>query len=169
MATKNAAAKSTAKAADAAEFTPRLVHAYRRVPHMVPAPGGLGEVEKAVEVVFDGEKVVFKSNEAGHVVGLVNRASTFKRLTREIPEAYIEYAGGENVPAQIKPIESDAPIKPDGEFVLFNGTEYVVLDDQSDEEVREFAAAAGIEDEALPEVLVGEALKQAVVNLLQTA
>lgn len=165
MATAKTTTTTKNKAADAPAFSPKFVHAYRRVPHLVPGPGDT-MIEKAVEVVFDGEKVSFKSNEAGHVVGLVSKESVFRRLTREIPEAYIEYRGGDNVPEPVK--AAPVPQAPPGEFVLSNGSEFVVLDEMDDAEVRDFAAEAGIDGEQLPEVLEGDALKQAVVNLLKT-
>jgi hypothetical protein len=103
---------------------------------------GRGElVEKDVEVVFDGEKVKFKSNDQGHIVGLVSNAATYNRLVNEIPEAYIPYAGGDNVPE--KKVDT-GPVKPDGAFVLESGDgEYFVLDDKTDDELRAFAADAG--------------------------
>lgn len=172
------ARKSTAPAAAAAgsSFEPRLVHAYRRKPNLLPDPKTGQMMEVPVEVVFMGEKVKFASNEAGHIVGMVASKATYDRLVNEIPEAYIPYAGGDNLPA--------APVlaaehkveqgKPAGQFVLestgANGKpEFKVLDDLSDEEVRAFATEIGIEDEQLPSVLEGETLKRALFNLLQTA
>jgi hypothetical protein len=154
---------ATTKATKSAGFQPTLVHAYRRKPHMVPGPNGV-EVEQEVEVVFDGERVKFKSNAEGHVVGLVSKEPTFLRLTKEIPEAYIAYQGGENVPAAPPPA---APSKPAGVFVLQSGDgEFKVLDDLSDEELRAFATEAGVEDDALPKVLVADDLRRAIYNLL---
>jgi hypothetical protein len=141
-------------------FQPTLVHAYRRQPHL-NADGK----EIDVPVVFDGEKVLFKSNAAGHIVGLVQNEATFKRLVKEIPEAYIEYAGGENIPEK-KP--ETGPAAPLGEYVLTNGTESKVLDDMTDVQLRDFAAQVGIEQEALPAVLTGDTLKKAIFNTLNT-
>jgi hypothetical protein len=119
-------------------FQPTLVHAYRRQPHL-NADGK----EIDVPVVFDGEKVLFKSNAAGHIVD----------------------AGGENIPEK-KP--ETGPAAPLGEYVLTNGTESKVLDDMTDVQLRDFAAQVGIEQEALPAVLTGDTLKKAIFNTLNT-
>lgn len=139
-------------------FAPTIVHAYRRLPHF-DANGK----ELPVVVNFGAEKVLFASNDAGHIVATVQNEDTFNRLTKEIPEAYIVYAGGENVPE--KRLEP-APTKPEGKFVLTNGTDKMVLDDLDDIALREFAAGAGLEEEQLPGVLTGDTLKQAIYNLL---
>lgn len=164
----------TAAAAKTA-FEPKLVHAYRRQPHLMPDPRTGLMVEVPVEVVFMGEKVQFASNEAGHIVALVANEATYKRLVNEIPEAYIPYAAGDNVPVvRILPAEHQNEQKPQGEFVLTatgvdGKPEYKVLDAMSDDEVRSFAKELHFEDEALPPVLVGDTLKRALFNLLQTS
>lgn len=168
--TKTAAAPAAAAGAVAGDFTPVVVHAYRRQPHI--APNAKGEmVEHAVVVEFGGEKVKFLANEDGHVVGTVASKAMFDRLVKGIPEAYIVYAGGNNLPTGPVPgtlAAKEAVRKPEGQFVLSNGDEFVVLDDMDDEDVRDFALdVAGLEPEQVPDVLQGESLKQAVFNLLQ--
>lgn len=161
----------------ASGFEPTLVHAYRRQPHMVVGPDGRTMVEQAVQVVFEGEKVEFKSNERGHIVGLVSKEATFKRLTREIPEAYIPYGGGDNVPApSARPLAAEHANeqRPDGEFVLESTDgegkkQYKVLDGLGDAELREFGAECGLQPEQLPDVLTGETLARAIYQLLTTA
>lgn len=140
--------------------TERIVHAYRRIPHLVGEP----PVEKAVEVIACGEKILFKSNDEGHVVATVKSSEAYDRLVKEIPEAYIEYQGGTNIPER----KSDIPQRPVGAYVLTNDEETVVLDDMTDEELRQFAAKVGIEAEALPDVLKGDTLKLAIFNTLNT-
>lgn len=140
-------------------FKPRTVHAYRRLPHMAGEP----PKEKDVEVVACGEKIMFHSNDKGHVVAEVKTAEAFDRLVKGIPEAYMEYTG--ETPERKAPAE---PQKPVGQFVLTNGKDTMVLDPLTDEEVRGFAKEAGLEDEQLPEILTGDTLKQAVFNLLST-
>ena len=162
MATANS--KSKTATATAAEGV--LVHAYRRVPHMV-SDGAGRKVERDVEVVCCGEKIKFRSNEEGHVVGLVRTPEALHRLVKEIPEAYIVYKGGANVPE--KTVEA-GPVRPVGAFVLESagqdGPIYVVLDTMEDAALREFAIDAGIEAEELPEALTGEDLRRAIYNLL---
>lgn len=138
-------------------FESKTVHAYRRLPHT-----NVEGKELDVEVVAAGEKIKFRSNENGHIVGLVTTPAAFERLVKEIPEAYIEYTG--EMPERRAPLE---PQRPQGQFVLVNGEQSLVLDEMSDEEVREFATGtAGLDAEQLPEVLTGETLKRAVHNLL---
>lgn len=139
-------------------FTPVLVHAYRREPH-------LNADKKEVEVVVQtqGETIKFHSNAAGHVVGLVHTQAAFDRLTKEIPEAYIEYKAGENIPERAV----DAKPEPEGKFVLVNGANKIILDDLADEVLRDFAKSNGITD--LHPDLCGEALQQAIYNVFQTA
>lgn len=154
------------KASKASEF-PKTVHAYRRLAHF--EMDGTGKmVEKDVEVVCCGEKIKFRANDKGHIVGVVQGPDAFNRLVKEIPEAYIEYRDGDNIPEKADP--NKAPEEPEGKYVLKNGGtgETKILDDDSDEEVREFATSVGIEAEALPAALVGDDLKQAVVNLLKS-
>lgn len=146
----------------------RMVHAYRRQAHMVIKDGK--EVEAGVEVICAGERITFHSNEAGHVVAEVRTPEAYDRLTKEIPEAYIPYAGGDNVPDRMTASEEDeANRKIVGKWVLVNGDRSVTLDDMTDAEVREFAAEVGLEDEQLPDVLSGDTLKLAVFNLLTGA
>jgi hypothetical protein len=120
--------------------------------------------ELDVEVVFQGEKVKFRSNEAGHIVGTVTNEATFNRLVKEIPEAYIEYAGGDNVPEK----RPEAAPEPKGKWVLTNGDTTVILDDMDDDARRAFALQAGIDAEALPAVLEGDTLATAIFNTLNT-
>jgi hypothetical protein len=151
-------------------FKPTVVHAYRRQPHLEFNPRTNLHEEKGVEVEFKGEKALFKSNDAGHVVAEIKTEALFKRLVDDIPEAYIAYQGGENLPTErVLASEHKQEVKPKGAYVLQNGDEYVVLDTMDDEAVRDFATdTAGIEPEALPAVLTGEALKKAVFNQLKT-
>lgn len=155
------------KTAVAKAVAATIVHAYRRVPHMVPGPNGV-DVEKAVEVVACGEKIAFKSNEQGHIVGEVKTGEALHRLVKEIPEAYIVYAGGDNVPEKPAPGAGDIVTKPEGAFVLESGDgadkQYKVLDDLSDEALRAFAGEAGLED--FPEAVKGEDLRRAIFNQL---
>jgi hypothetical protein len=157
--TKNKQAAAAPTAPAPAGYS-KIVHAYRRLPYMVGEPAK----EQPVEVQCASEKILFKSNEAGHIVGTVTTPAAFQRLTEEIPEAYIEYAGGENIPAR----KTDEPVAPVGEFILTNGTEVKVLDDLTDDELRAFAATAGLGNEQLPDVLTGDTLKKAIFNLLKT-
>lgn len=166
-----AAATAAPDALDAPEW-PKLVHAYRRQPHMRHNDRtGLSE-EIPVEVVFSGEKVKFRSNDAGHIVGEVHSKETYDRLVKEIPEAYIPYTGGENIPAQrVLADEHKNEEKPEGQFVLTSKDAagkpvYKVLDDLSDDQVRAFGKECGLEADALPEVLTGETLQRALYNLL---
>jgi hypothetical protein len=143
----------------------RLVHAYRRLPHMVMKNDK--EVEVPVEVVCCGERIHFKSNDAGHIVAEVRTPEAYDRLTKEIPEAYIPYAGGENIPERKSADDQDRNAQVvTGKFVLVAGNESMVLDTLNDKQVREFAAENGLEEEQLPDVLTGDTLKQAVYNLL---
>lgn len=158
MATAEATKPATRKKA----FEPRIVHAYRREPHMVRGADDK-TAEKDVEVVCQGERVKFRSNEAGHIVGTVTTEAAFKRLVGEIPEAYIEYQGGENIPE--RRIEAK-PEVPDGDFVLTNGKESVVLDGMDDEQLRAFAQANAINE--LHESLTGDTLRRAIYNTLTT-
>lgn len=158
------AAAGIASAPEAAEGV--LVHAYRRSPWMTD--DGTGKLtEKDVEVVCHGEKVRFRSNEAGHIVGLVRTPAALNRLVKEIPEAYIVYQGGENVPEAKK---DTGPVRPEGAFILESntteGVKYAVLDEMDDDALRAFAKEAGIEDEQVPEVLKGDNLRRAIYNLL---
>lgn len=153
---------------------PKMVHAYRRQPHLVHNPRTGLEEEKPVEVVFMGEKVLFRSNEAGHVVAEVKNPATYDRLTKEIPEAYIPYAGGENLPtAPIVNAEHrhEKKEKPEGVFVLESANAagepiYKVLDGMSDDELRAFGKTVGLGEEDLPDVLSGETLMRAIYNRL---
>jgi hypothetical protein len=138
---------------------PVVVHAYRRAPNL-DAEGK----EKDVEVQCYGEKIKFRSNAKGHIVGTVTTRSALDRLVKEIPEAYIVYADGDNVPERT--VEQFH--KPVGEFVLTNGKDSVVLDGMNDADLREFAATAGIDAENLPDVLTGDTLKRAIFNTLKT-
>jgi hypothetical protein len=147
---------TTASTAPAKGFS-KIVHAYRRLPHMVGDP----PKEKAVEVVCCGHKAQFHSNDKGHVVAEVTSREAFDHLTRNIPEAYMEYTG--ETP-EIKAPEQ--PAGPVGTFVLTNGSESYVLDDKADDELRAFAKQAGLEDEQLPAVLTGDTLRMAIYNLL---
>lgn len=147
------AAKTGAKR----DFGPKIVHAYRREPHR-NADGK----ELPVEVVAAGEKIKFHSNAAGHIVATVLTQAAFERLVKEIPEAYIEYQDGENVPERAQPADDD---KPEGKWVMSNGKEFVVLDTMSDAQVREFAEAADLDIHAS---LTGDALRQSVFNQCQT-
>lgn len=166
------AVAATSVAAAAAATAGTLVHAYRRVPHMVASPTGIGEIERHVEVKTRcGEKIKFLSNDEGHVVGLVKTESALRQLLDEIPEAYILYEGGENVPELPAPGSLDKVSKrPEGDFVLEQGegdeVQYTVLDPMSDEELRAFGASADIEAEAMPEALKGPTLRRAIYNLL---
>lgn len=161
---------ATAKKITAAGgFQPTLVHAYRRKPHLeLNTRTGLDE-EKPVVVEFKGEKAVFQTNEQDHIVALVSSQALFDRLTKEIPEAYIPYDGGDNVPTErVLGAEHQGESVPDGKYVLRNGDEFVVLDDMSDDDVRVFAIdTAGIESDALPAALAGDTLKLAVFNQLK--
>jgi hypothetical protein len=148
------AAKTGAKR----DFGPKIVHAYRREPHR-NADGK----ELPVEVIAAGEKIKFHSNEAGHIVGTVLTQGAYERLTKEIPEAYIPYQDGENIPERRAPAEDDG--KPAGKWVLSNGKAFVVLDTMSDAEVRDFAKAADLDIHAS---LDGDALRQSVFNMCQT-
>lgn len=159
-----AAAETTAKprARKEVAFEPHIVHAYRRAPYMVSDNKG-GLVEKDVEVVCHGEKIKFRSNEAGHIVGTVTSEPAYKRLVGEIPEAYIEYQGGENIPeARVEP----APEVPAGDFVLTNGKDSVVLDGMDDNELRAFALANGVDE--IHDSLSGDVLRRAIYNRLTT-
>lgn len=161
----------TAAAAAKAGDTLVLVHAYRRKPHMVLAKDGVGHVEGDVEVDVPGVgKAKFRSNDDGHIIGECPSALA-AHLTSKIPEAYIVYDGGENVPVGLIPgtlAAKEAQAKPEGKFVLSNGEDFVVLDGMDDAEVREFALdVAKLEPDAVPDVLKGDSLKQAVFNLLQ--
>jgi hypothetical protein len=171
-AAKNAANPASARAGTAVlpeGSVGTLVHAYRRQPHM--KDDGTGKLtEQDVEVVCYGEKIKFRSNAEGHIVGLVRSEDALHRLVKEIPEAYIVYAGGDNVPEA--PVTDVGTARPDGDFVLekntTTGKEFVKLDDMSDEELRDLADEAGLEDEQLPDALTGEALKRTIYNLLST-
>ncbi len=170
----SAPAAATTEAVTERPEWPKLVHAYRRQPHLVHNPRTGLEEEKAVEVVFMGEKVLFRSNEAGHVVAEVKNEATYKRLTQEIPEAYIPYAGGENLPAA--PIVNaehrhEQKARPEGVFVLESADAkgepiYKVLDGMSDDELRAFGKTVALTDEDLPDVLAGETLMRAIYNRL---
>lgn len=161
---KSASAAAAAAASGAGEsktatgFQPTMVHAYRRQPHFVDGK------EQDVVVECHGEKVKFRANDEGHVVAIVKTERAFKRLTEEIPEAYIPYANGEvNVTAVIQ--NPDArPSKPAGDFVLEGGDgKFVVLDGQSDEDLRTFALeAAGLTENELPLALTGDTLRRAI-------
>lgn len=150
-------ATATPASRAAKAFEAKIVHAYRRLPHLVGEPGK----EVPVEVVAAGERIKFHSNDKGHIVATVTTPEAFARLVKEIPEAYIEYTG-ETPEKYIPP----APDRPVGNFVLTNGKESKVLDTMTDEELRAFALSAGVEAEALPEVLEGETLQRAIYNLL---
>lgn len=144
----------------------KIVHAYRRTPEQLVHPGPNNtEVKKHVEVHIFGQKVKFLDNEAGHVVATVTDPEVFDHLTKTIPEAYVEYRDGDNVPERTSEVSAKAN-KPAGKFVLTNGSETKVLDAMSDAELREFAKAAGIEDEALPNILSGDTLRGAIFNTL---
>lgn len=136
----------------------KVVHAYRRTANMVGDP----PKEIAVEVEFGGHRTKFHSNEHGHVVGTVTDESVFKRLVKGIPEAYIEYDGGENLPARVKPGLEEPEV---GKFVLVNGDNKMRLDDLNDEELQEFAKANGL---VVHESLSGDDLRQAIFNSFQT-
>jgi hypothetical protein len=151
---------------------PKLVHAYRRLPHVVHNPRtGLDE-ERPVEVVFMGEKVKFMANPEGHIVGEVHTEATYNRLIKEIPEAYIPYRAGENVPeVRVLADEHKREEKPDGQFVLTSTggdgvKQYKVLDGMNDDELRAFAAECGLTEDQTPDVLEGEVLQRAIYNLL---
>jgi hypothetical protein len=168
--TKTPTARAAASAAGSTDQAPEgtWVHAYRRLPHMVIGPGGVGEVEKAVEVVACGEKIKFKSNEEGHIVGLVMTKEALHRLVVEIPEAYIVYKNGDNVPEKPAPGSEDIPKRPAGTFVLESGEgqdkEYLVLDTLDDTELRAFAKDTGLEP--FPDSVTGDNLRRAIFNML---
>lgn len=148
------AAKTGAKR----DFDPKIVHAYRREPYLDPE-----NKERPVEVIAAGEKIKFHSNAAGHIVGTVLTQAAYERLVKEIPEAYIDYAEGQNVPA--KRTAADDEARPEGKWVMSNGKDFVVLDTMSDAQVREFAEAADLDIHAS---LTGDALRQSVFNQCQT-
>lgn len=158
--------KSVTKAA-AAAIAGTWVHAYRREADMVLGPNGQ-TTERHVEVVACGEKIKFKSNEEGHVIGLVRTAEALHRLVKEIPEAYIVYQNGDNVPEKTGTVIAPGPQRPEGDFILESGEgddkQYMVLDDLDDAALRTFAADAGLE--AFPEALVGDDLRRAIFNQL---
>ena len=160
---------ATAAARSSKEFTPCLVHAYRRLPHTrVDKTTGL-EKEVPVEVVFNGEKVYFISNERGHIVGLVKTWETFNRLTKEIPEAYIPYAGGENIPERKSADDLDrANQVVVGTYVLKDSEsgDVLVLDVKDDAWLRAFLESNDVTD--IHESLSGDTLRQAVVNRFKT-
>lgn len=144
------------------EFEPTLVHAYRRLPYMLPDKQTGLEKEHPVKITAAGETVEFKSNDAGHIVGLVKTKALFDRLTKEIAEAYIPYKGGDNVPE--RKVEDVAPKKPQGDFVLENSSgQFVVLDTMEEAELRKFVQDNGAEP--LPEGLDIDVLRRAVFNL----
>lgn len=145
-------------------FEPRIVHAYRREPHMVLNLATGQSVERDVEVVCCGERVKFRANDMGHVVATVTTQEAYKRLVEEIPEAYIEYQGGENIPE--KRVEP-APEVPLGDFVLTNGKQSVVLDHLEDEQLRDFARVNGFADQ-LHDSLTGDTLRRAIYNIATT-
>lgn len=152
-------------------FKPTVVHAFRRLPHMQDdGRGNMVEQAVLVEIPHEGKtlRAKFKSNEEGHVVATIDHEVLFKRLVEGIPEAYIPYQGGDNVPAIPAAGDGDKPAKrPDGAFVLqsSDGT-FMVLDDMADADLRTFAKDADIEAEALPEALTGDTLRRAIFNLL---
>lgn len=146
-------------AAKKPSFEPKIVHAYRRGAHT-----DLEGKEHEVIVACNGETIKFRTNASGHVVGKVTTKAAFDRLTKEIPEAYIEYKGGENVPTER--VVAPADKEPDGQFILVNGANKLVLDDLSDDELREFAEKNALE--VHPD-LTGEALMRAIFNQCQTA
>jgi hypothetical protein len=160
MAAAEATAKPRTRKSDA--FEARIVHAYRREPYLVRGADDK-HTEKDVEVVCCGERVKFRSNEAGHIVATVTTEAAFKRLVNEIPEAYIEYDGGENIPE--KKIEAK-PEEPKGAFVLSNGEKFIVLDGMDDEALRAFAKTNALDD--FPEILTGDTLRRAIYNTLTT-
>jgi hypothetical protein len=143
----------------------KFVHAYRRERNMVMRNEKL--VEEPVEVILFGERIRFQANEHGHIVAEVRTPDAYDRLVKEIPEAYIPYEGGQNVPDKLTADELDAKNQvPQGKYVLTNGAKSVVLDKMPDAKVREFAKAAGLTDDQLPDVLTGETLQLAVYNLI---
>lgn len=161
-----AAAPAAAKAqpAKSGGFKPRLVHAYRREAHFALNKKG-ENVEHPVEVdvgpAHGGEKIKFMANDEGHVVGTVTTQAAFDRLTKGIPEAYIAYAGGDNVPDK----GTNFAPQVTGKFVLTNGDKTLVLDDLNDENLKEFAKQNDVE--VHPD-LVGDDLRQAIYNRFQT-
>ena len=135
----------------------RVVHAYRREPMMV------GDKEVPVPVEVDGEKALFRSNEEGHVVATVTSEAMYNRLVKGIPEAYVVYQDGKNIPERVKPGAAEPEV---GKFVLLNGDNKMVLDDLNDEQLREFAKANDVQ---VHESIEGDDLRQAIFNRFQTS
>lgn len=145
--------KSTPKAAAGA----RVVHAYRREP-IFDEKGK----EQPVEVSAHGETIKFTANAEGHVVATVKSEELFKHLTKNIPEAYIEYKDGKNVPERVKPGQEEPVV---GKFVLRNGDQTLTLDDLDDAALKAFAESNALQ---LHESLEGDDLRQAIFNRFQT-
>jgi len=152
-----AAAKTAAPIRTRGEFKPTLVHAYRREPYK-----DMEGKEKPVEVVAQGEKVAFASNSKGHIVGLVTTKALYDHLIKNIPEGYIPYMDGENIPERGT---FDEPAKTTGKYVLTNGKKQLILDDMSEDDLKEFAEANELNIHAS---VAGDDLRQAIVNHFKT-